>query len=219
MGDPNVSDQTIHPAPERLETFVEGNLAGPERGRVERHLFGCSRCQTEVGELRGLFAALARLQHFSPAPGFVARVLAHVKLPEPWWARAGRAVQPFVPRTSRGWAFASALFALPLVGFSAVMFWLLSKPYVTGEGLISFTLQQIGTRLSAALDSAISIMIQSNLTLLLAKGLEVFSNSGLRGAGAVAMLFAGVTMLSAWVLYQNLFRTSSRRSDYASYSF
>ncbi|MGH7460050.1 MAG: anti-sigma factor family protein, partial [Longimicrobiales bacterium] len=198
---------------------VENGLEGLERGRVERHLFGCSLCQREVAELRGLFAALSRLQHFSPAPGFMSRVMAHVKLPEPWWARAGRAIRPFAPRTSRGWAFASAVLALPLVGFSAVMFWLLSKPYVTGEGLLSFTLQQVGTRLSVAFDSAVSILIQSNLTLLLARGLEVFSNSGLRGAGAAAMVFAGVTILSAWILYQNLFRTTTRRSDYASYSF
>jgi hypothetical protein len=45
------------------------------------------------------------------------------------------------------------------------------------------------------------------------------SNSGVAGAGAVAALFAGLSILSGYVLYQNLVRTPTRRSDYASYSF
>jgi hypothetical protein len=217
-GEPSVSDLN-HPAVQRLEAFVEETLELAERATVRSHVLACPRCQTEVDELRGLFAALTRLQHFSPAPGFVQRVMAHVKLPEPWWRRAGSYFQPVVPRTTRGWAFASALFALPLVGVGAVMLWVLSKPYVTSENLVAFTLQQIGTYVSSAFNSAVSILIQSNLTLLLARGLEAFSNSGLRSAGAVALMFAGLTVLSAWVLYQNLFRTPARRSDYASYSF
>jgi putative zinc finger protein len=219
MGDPNVSDRRQHPTAERLEALVEDSLDRAEAALVRSHLLGCSRCQKEVAELRGLFNALARLQHFSPALGFINRVMAHVKLPEPWWSRAGQWLQPVVPRTSRGWAFASALFALPLIGFGAIMIWLLSKPYVSSEGVLSFTLQQIGGQLSAGVDSAISTLIQSNLTLLLAKALEAFSSSGVRGAGALAFGFAGVTALSVWVLYQNLFRTPARSSDYASFSF
>jgi hypothetical protein len=219
MGDPNVSEQRQHPSGERLEALVEESLDRAEAARVRSHLLGCSQCQNEVAELRGLFNALARLQHFSPALGFVNRVMVHVKLPEPWWSRAGQFLRPIVPRTSRGWAFASALFALPLVGFGAIMLWLLSKPYVSGEGVVAFTAQQIGSQLSAGFDSAISTLIQSNLTLLLARGLEAFSSSGVRGAGALVFTFASVTVLSVWVLYQNLFRTPARSSDYASYSF
>lgn len=214
-----MSKQTFHPPAERLEAYVEDTLGRPERGAVEMHLLACSRCEKEIGELRGLFEALARLQHFAPAPGFMSRVMAHVRVPEPWWARANRALRPFVPHTSRGWAFASALFALPLVGASAVMLWLLSKPYVTGENVIAFTLQQLSAQLTGMFDSALSTAIKSNLTLMLARGLEAFTDSGVRGAGALAALFATVTVLSAWILYQNLFRTTTRRSDYASYSF
>ena len=208
-----------HPTAERLEAFVEDSLGRSERVAVESHVLGCSRCETEVAELRGLFAALSRLEHFSPAPGFVHRVLVHVRIPEPWWRRAAGYVQPVIPRTSKGWAFASALFALPLLGASAMMLWLLSKPYVTGENLFAFVLEKVAGYAASAFQATVSVLVQSNFTFLLARGMEAFSNSGLRGAGAVALLFAGLTVLSAWVLYQNLFRTSARRSDYASYSF
>jgi hypothetical protein len=218
MGDLNVGELN-HPAAERLEAFVEETLGRAERVTVESHVHGCSRCEGEVAELRGLFAALSRLQHFSPAPGFMHRVMLHVRVPEPWWKRAAGYLQPVIPHTSRGWAFASALFALPLIGASAMMIWLLSKPYVTGENVLAFLAQKGAGYLTSAFDATVSVLVQSNFTFLIARGLEAFSNSGLRGAGALALLFAGLMVLSAWVLYQNLFRTPARRSDYASFSF
>lgn len=219
MGDPNVSDKQFHPAAERLDALVEGNLDPPERLVVESHLAGCSRCQTEVEELRSLFSALARLQYFDPAPGFVNRVMSQVRLPEPWWSRAGQLLGSLAPRTSRGWAFASAMLALPLVGVGSVMLWLLSKPYVTGDGLVAFTTAQASTRFTAAWQSFIGLVIKSDITLLFARSLEAMANSGVAGTGAVAALFAGLSILSGYVLYQNLVRTPTRRSDYVSYSF
>ena len=214
-----MSDKHIHPPAERLDELVEGSLDQRERLVVESHLVGCSQCQSEVADVRALFSALARMQHFDPAPGFVNRVMLHVRLPEPWWQRASRMVGAFAPRTSRGWAFASAMFALPLVGVGSVVLWLLSKPYVTGDGLVAFTTAQASTRIGAAWQSFIGLVIKSDITLFFARSLEAMASSGVAGAGAVAALFAGLSILSAYVLYQNLFRTPTPRSDYASYSF
>jgi anti-sigma factor RsiW len=214
-----VSNLIFHPAADRLEALVEGHLDAGEKVVVESHLVGCSRCQTEVEELRSLFGALARMQHFSPAPGFLNRVMAHVRLPDPWYARAGQYLQKLAPRTSRGWAFASGLFALPLIGFGVITLWLLSKPYVTSEGLASFVVQQAGTQATAAGSSLFSMILQWNVTLWVARAIEALFANGVRSIGAAAVLFAGLTILSAWVLYQNLFRQQARRSDYASYSF
>jgi hypothetical protein len=219
MGDLNVSDTMLHPAAERLDALVEGNLAGAERLVVESHLVGCSRCQTEVEELRALFSALARLQHFDPAPGFVNRVMSQVRLPEPWWTRAGQMLGQLAPRTSRGWAFASAMFALPLVGIGSVMLWLLSKPYISGDGLVAFTTAQAGTRISAVWQNVLGGLIKNDITLFFARSLEAMANSGFAGAGSAAALFAGLSILSVYVLYQNLFRSPARSSDYVSYSF
>jgi anti-sigma factor RsiW len=214
-----LSNLDFHPTADRLEALVEGNLVEGERVVVESHVVGCSRCQTEVEELRSLFGALARMQHFSPSLGFLERVMAHVRLPDPWYIRATQYLPRFAPRTSRGWAFASAFLALPLVGFGAIMLWLLSKPYVTGEGLIAFTVSEAGARITAAAAGVLSVMLHSDVTLFLARSMETLFSNGLRGAGALAALFAGLTVLSAWVLYQNLIRNPTRRSDYASYSF
>jgi anti-sigma factor RsiW len=214
-----LSSLVFHPTADRLEALVEGNLVEAERVVVESHLVGCSRCQTEVEELRSLFSVLARMQHFSPSAAFMERVMAQVRLPDPWYVGATRFLPRFAPRTTRGWAFASAFFALPLIGFGAIMLWLLSKPYVTGEGLIAFTLNEAGARITAALTSVLSAMLHSDVTLFLARAMETLFSNGLRGAGALAVMFAGLTILSAWVLYQNLFRNPTRRSDYASYSF
>lgn len=214
-----MSNPILHPAADRLEALVEGLLDDGDRVVVESHLVGCSRCQTEVEELRALFGALARMQHFSPAPGFLHRVMARVRLPEPWYARAGQYLQRLAPRTSRGWAFASGLFALPLVGFGVITLWLLSKPYVTSEGLLAFTFNQIGSRASGVFSSAYSVILHSDVTLYFARALEPLLANGFRAAGALAVLFAVMTVLSAWVLYQNLFRNPTRGSDYVSYSF
>ena len=214
-----MSNPIFHPAADRLEALLEGLLDDGERVVVESHLVGCSRCQTEVEELRALFGALARMQHFSPAPGFLNRVMARVRLPDPWYARAGQYLQRLAPRTSRGWAFASGLFALPLIGFGVITLWLLSKPYVTSEGLAAFIAQQLGAQASAAGSSLFSMVLQWNVTLWVARAFETLFANGIRSVGTLAVLFAGLTVLSVWVLYQNLFRQPARRSDYVSYSF
>src|SRR5688572_31797020 len=138
------------------------------------------------------------MQYFDPAPGFVNRVMLHVRLPEPWWQRASRLVGAFAPRTSRGWAFASAMFALPLVGVGSVMLWLLSKPYVTGDGLVAFTTAQAGTRMSAVWQNVLGGLIKNDITLFFARSLEAMANSGFAGAGSAAALFAGLSILSVY---------------------
>jgi hypothetical protein len=214
-----VIEQTIHPESERLEAFVEGSLGKADVAVLESHVLGCSQCQTEVDELRSLFSALARMERFSPSVGFANRVMAHVRLPDPWYSRAGQFIAGMAPRTSRGWAFAGGLLALPFVGIGTLMLWLLTKPYVTSESLVAFTVQQGGRSIGAFSRSLLSTIIQSDITLFLTRLAESVLSAGLAGAGTVAALFAGMIALSTWILYQNLIRTPTRRSDYASYSF
>jgi anti-sigma factor RsiW len=214
-----VTERTFHPESGQLQDFIEGSLDKPSAAVLESHVLGCAYCQKEVADLRSVFTALARMERFSPGLGFANRVMAQVKLPEPWYARAGRYAAGFAPRTTRGWAFASGLLALPLIGMGTLMLWVLSKPYVTGEGLIAFALKQTGTSLAVFGRNALSTIIQSDITLLLTRLAESVLSAGLAGAGAVVASFAGMIALSAWILYQNLIRTPTRRSNYASYSF
>lgn len=45
---------------ERLSDYLDGDLPGPERARLEEHLRGCDRCARFGGELRNVVDALRR---------------------------------------------------------------------------------------------------------------------------------------------------------------
>ena len=88
-----------HPTTESLESYAEGTLPAADRAVVASHLMSCVRCDSEVEDWRSLFQALATLPHFAPALGFANRVMAHVRIPEPWHARASGWLEryPVVP--------------------------------------------------------------------------------------------------------------------------
>lgn len=218
-GEPELSEILQHPAAERLESFVEGVLGAGDRAAVESHLLDCPRCQGAVEDLRSLFAALSRLERFSPSLGFANRVMLQVRIPEPWYAKAGQYLQPLVPKSTRGWAFASALLALPVVAFSAIVFWLTSKPYVSGQGLIAFTARALWERGSALFDSVATGVVQSDVMLAFVRAVQTLLEAGATGAGLLGLGVASITVWSSWVLYHNLFRNRGRETDYVTYSF
>ena len=220
-----MSDPMIHPETERLQLFAEARLDQADHSVVESHLIGCDTCTAEVEEWRSLFTLLATMPYHAPSKGFVDRVMAHVVLPDPWYVRAaarvGTQLQTFVPRTTRGWAFASAFFALPVVFFTALAAWLLSRPYITPNGLVSFAVERIQTALDTAAKGTLSTVLQSDIALFFARALDALVSAGVGTAGALALATAMAIALSVWVLYQNLFRMTTRRENhsYVSYSF
>ncbi|MFW6079469.1 MAG: anti-sigma factor family protein, partial [Gemmatimonadota bacterium] len=130
-----MSDSMMHPEPERLEAYVEGSLPEAERAVVDSHVMTCARCQTATEEWRTLFAELARLPRPAPEPGFADRVLADVHIRRPLAARAAERLGWFVPESTRGWAVAAALIALPVLAGVGAVAWLLSRPWLSAEGL------------------------------------------------------------------------------------
>ena len=78
----------------RVRRLAAGELAPPERARVEEHLLGCARCAGTLREIeeerRGLAAAL-------PFDAFAAGVAERLARPPPRRERWGRAVTRFVP--------------------------------------------------------------------------------------------------------------------------
>lgn len=219
-----MNDPILHPASERLQAFIENALETADRAVVESHILGCPQCEREVEEWRSLFAVLNSLPQFEPKLDFANRVMANVTLPEPWYvrtaARVGSRVQVLVPKTTRDWAAAAACLALPIALFGALAYWVLSKPYITPSGLIAFTFERVQSVVTTFAAGAFSAALQSDVALYAARGLGAVSNAGLGAAGALAAAVAMATALSAWVLYQNLFRTTTRENrSYVSYSF
>lgn len=213
-----MSEQLSHPNAERLQAFVEESLADAQRAVVDSHLTRCSRCRTEVDELRSLFAALAELPTLAPAEGFADRVMARVRVRRPVLAAASAWLDRVTPRSTRGWAAAAAVFALPVIGATILMAWLLSQPGVSAQGLWT-----VGSALvaDAAVGTGQWIWAQlsgSTLAVWATWAADLVASAGQGEIGLALVMFATLTASSIYVLYQNLFRTQQqRRIEHASY--
>jgi len=67
-----------HLTDEEAQLHLESGLAGPERGRVETHLAGCSSCQALVQSFEALSEALSGMPVAEPPADFTAGVLARI---------------------------------------------------------------------------------------------------------------------------------------------
>lgn len=215
-----MSDALLHPTPDRLEAFAEGSLADAERAVLESHLLGCTRCQGEVEEWQALFSVLADLPRLSPSPGFADRVMAGVALPQPWHSRAAARVERWLPKTTRGWALVTAILSLPVLTFSALGLWIVSHPYLSVGAILGFV-QTRGMELARALGGqAAEAVLTSQAALWITQQVQAAAAAvSMEQIGAAAALFAVLTVISAYVLYRNLFQTSTRETNHVSYSF
>jgi hypothetical protein len=219
-----MSDSILHPNTERLQGFVEGILGEGERVVIESHLLECSTCQGEVEEWRALFSMLATMPQFSPSIHFADNVMRSVQLPDPWYVRAlvfvGDRVHQVAPKTTRGWAAATAVLSLPFVIFAALTAWVISKPYLTPSNVLAYAFNRAGEFVSAAAQGALGSILQTDIALFVARSLNTLTSAGVGTAGALFAAVAVATAASAYVLYQNLFRSQSQSNQgYVTYSF
>ena len=223
-----MSERLNHPTMERLQAFVEASLEGAERAVVASHLTGCSECRAEVEELRSLFEALGSLPELAPGPGFADRVMRHVRVRRPshaWagaWAGATEWVEGWLervaPKSTRGWAAASAVSALPLIGATVLVAWLLSQPGVSAQGLWTFLAALAGDAATGTWQWVWAQLSGSALAVWMARAAEYLGSVGRGEVGLAVVMFTTLTAGSIYVLYQNLFRTRQpRRIEHASY--
>ena len=207
-----------HPSTERLQAFVEESLPGAERAVVDSHLARCSGCAQEVAEFRSLFTALGDLPTFEPAEGFADRIMTNVRVRQPAWAAASAWLDRVTPQSTRGWAAAAAVFALPVLGATLLMAWLLSQPGVSVQGL--WTVATVVAE-DAAVGASQWLWAQLSTSVLAAwaaRALEFLGTVGRGQLGLAFVMFATATAGSVYILYQNLFRTQQqRRIEHASY--
>lgn len=212
-----------HPTPDRLQSFVEEELDERDRAVVGAHVVECAECGREVAELRSLFTALSGLTAFAPPAGFADRVMTGVRVRRPVFAPAlagvGAWAERLAPRSTRGWAAVAALLALPVVGASLLVGWLMSQPGVTAQGLWTMSTGLLGQVLNSSLHWAWTRFAGTNLAAWSTQALELAGSLGHAEVGLAAVAFALVTFGSLYILYQNLFRTHARRSEHASYVF
>lgn len=225
-----MSHQNLHPEAEALEALAEGTLGGGDRAVVESHVLGCAECQTAVEEWRSLFAALEGLPRLAPSTGFADRVMLRVRLPGqvPAWraqalaqvAAASQRVGSWMPHTTRGWAMAVALLALPALLAAGLVTWLLTRSYLTADTLWTAALETVTHGAQRVGESLVQGVVQTDvMTWLVANLGEFLATAGMRGIGAAVAAVGALSMLSIYVLYRNLIRTPTRESHYVTYSF
>ncbi|HEX6308577.1 MAG TPA: zf-HC2 domain-containing protein [Longimicrobiales bacterium] len=217
--------EPYHPTAERLEALVEGSLPAGERVVLESHLVACPACQARAEEWRALFTVLDGLPQYEPAVGFANRVMAHVRVAprsawQHWTERANALVVRVAPKTNFGWSLAVALLALPVILGGGVISWLVSRSYITPQTLLGYTRDSVVEGLQGFGSMVIGAALQTDVAAWLVANVGGFiSSAGVTGVGAVLGAVGAATLLSIWVLYRNLFRSPSRESDYALFSF
>lgn len=214
-----MSERRDHPNTERLQAFVEESLDERQRDTVESHVSVCVECRVEVEELRSLFGALSELATFAPSVGFADAVMAKVRVRQPAFAGAGAWIERVTPQTTRGWAAAAAVLALPLVGATILISWLMAQPGVTPQGLWTMTAALASDAAASGWQWAWARFAGTNLAAWLAQAAELAQTVGHGEIGLAAVMFATLTIGSTYVLYQNLFRTEPGRSQHATYVF
>lgn len=214
-----MSETLNHPEHERLQALVEDSLEPADAAVVQSHLADCARCRGEVEELRSLFAMLSALPHHAPAGGFADRVMARVRVRRPWFVRVEEWLQRLAPKTTRGWAVAAAMVGLPVTATTALIWWLMSRPGVTAQGLWVMSTDFAARALAGAWAWVWVRLADSTLAGWTASALELAAEVGRGGLGLGVVMFFTLTAASIWILYQNLFRTEARRTDYASFVF
>lgn len=211
-----VRNEMLHPATEEVEAYVAGSLSAADRATLESHLAGCPECTAEVEEWRALFAGLAALPQIEPSPGFADRVMAQVRVRQPWHVRIVIMLRRFLPSTTGGWLLATAILALPVLTMGGALTWLISRPWLSLGDLwtyLGFRAEEFMT----AIVRRVAIMILENQTSLsiLEWVHQTMTAIGAPGVGIAALIGAVVMTLSVWTLYQNLFRDSTRGGSHA----
>lgn len=214
-----MNESRHHPTAERLQAFVEESLERRQRAAVESHVSVCEQCGGEVEELRVLFGALSALPTFAPSAGFADVVMAKVRVRRPAFAGADAWLERVTPRTTRGWAAAAAVLALPVLGATLLLTWLLTQPGVTPQGLWTLAGGMVGEAAVSGWQWAWAHFAGTTLAAWLARAAELALTVGRGEIGLAAVLFATLTAGSTYVLYQNLFRTEERRTQHATYVF
>lgn len=214
-----MSHTADHPTTERLEAFVEKALDGSQRAAVESHVSVCGECRAEVEELQSLFGALSGLDSFAPSAGFADVVMAKVRVRRPAFAGASAWVERVTPQTTRGWAAAAAVLALPVLGATILVAWLMSQPGVTPQGLWTLGGSLAGDALSSGWQWAWTRFAGTTLAAWIGEAAGLAQTVGRGEIGLAAVMFATLTAGSTYVLYQNLFRPDARRTQNATYVF
>jgi anti-sigma factor RsiW len=176
-----------------LSDYLEGDLSGRERSRIDAHLEDCTDCDRELNELRATVSLLRRLPEPPLPPGIGSAVMTRIALGEGREAR----VLPLFRRA------AEPRFAAPLAAGLAGLFFL----FQSGDAGLSPQPSRAvapGTLARVALDdAAMAFPVERG-------GFEdAWLNARDSGLGSQAGVTSGFTPAAAYEQY----RTQARREE------
>ncbi len=170
---------------------------------------------------------LAGLGHFEPSPAFAHRVMAQVSVgrlvraqtrPQPVSVLVRKAAAwagNLVPRDRKTWAAVFGVAVTPLSVVSLVAYTVFSNPLVTPTNLVSFLWWKVSGAVGAMSTALVDAAVGSATLFQLYTALEyVLASPMIAALGAAS--FAGLTCGALWVLYKNLYTSTTVAPQYAS---
>lgn len=133
-----------HLSEETLERFVDRDLTGREADAVRRHLVSCADCRTRLTACEALFARMAALPRFAPAPGFPDRVMARIAAARATEFAAARAAwSPIAQWVRRLWPLAAGVAVFWTASVGGALAWITRQSEGGLAGWISWTLARL----------------------------------------------------------------------------
>ena len=115
-------DPAAHLTPDEIESWH----AGPPPAQLAAHLDACTSCREQVRLERELDALLASLQLPAPREGFADRVMARVRLADPYYVHAFGRLRHRVASSRRAMVTAVAASVFLVASLSSSIVWTLS---------------------------------------------------------------------------------------------
>ena len=193
-----------------IQSLLDGELTRARATMAEAHLTSCRACRDEAEVWRRVAGGLDRLTRLEPSAAFAERVMAHVRV-----RRAAAMARPGLrerlhswivvhPRRLKRLAALAGAGVTPAVTVVLMTYSVLSHPLVTPESLVSFLWLKARSGLAGVGSAAAEQMGASGLGSVLIPLVEASTRST-QAAAVACLLFTGLVLSAAWVLFRNLF--------------
>src|SRR5690606_987517 len=97
--------------------------------------------------------------------------------------------------------------------------WVMTRPGLRAQTLLVLLRDRAAELVMAFAGDAATAALETTLAARIAALIEKVLAAAPMQLGAVAAVFAALTLASVWVLYRNLFRPSNREVHHASFLF
>ena len=196
-----------------LEQLAERALPKEEATAAQAHVDQCPQCSLEVATFANVFGALEGLDRFAPSPAFSDAVMAQVRL-APNESLVTSWVRRILPRTRRGWVFATAALAAPAAPVLVLVLWLLTQPLISPSTFWQWSFAQAQLGVQTALPWVFQRISGSELQTWAETSVDLLLTLPLPALGGFLAFFGIAIPLSAWGLI-HLNRTPMGREYHA----